>query len=440
MATVTATGEVLTAIAEEEQDESRHIKSTEFGSLKKYVPYNPNDKSTTVGVPRMSQKAGSDSLNKNEGNVTDAATTTVVDKLPSASDDDNDDGVVHESSLAISNVRSDEESVYSVSTPINFNDPVDPVDEGSMDSDDRESNASSLQSIRLHVSNRNLGMTAAQMQESQRIISDQFDQRIDDDAERDIVNVRLEASAFADRERLNLSEDIYSFILACSFFSIEFWFAIYFIFVKYLCYYVIAKGTGPKFTEYEGESSILPTKIIMIPVAVAMQEDLITVYYNLANKKYDALTYKRNAYATEFKWKLSNALRAVDGLMSLGGNLCVLLSNEQMAIFLSFAGLHYLQFIDDVIYELAEMGFFGQSMEQATIACKVITFTRRATTKNKCNNFITNLDTVLFALTIVTCYVTYIIIVAVVFDEDNNWSSGFRKDKTDLAIDPSLVL
>lgn len=271
-------------------------------------------------------------------------------------------------------------------------------------------------------SRRSMGMTMAQRKASQRFQSELFDHAIEEDAERDIVNVYLEASAFADRERINLTEDIYSFVLACSFRSLEFWTAVYFIFVKYLCYGIIFVNlTKEEYTGEGQEPTVFATKFIMIPVAVAMQEDLITVYYNVANKKYDALTYKGNIHATEVKWILSNLLRAIDGLMSLAVNFMVmLLEINLLNIFLSFAALHFLQFIDDVIYELAEKGFFGQKLEQATIQCKIITFTRRTSTGDHCNNFITSLDTILLLSSMAICYVIYIMFFAIFYaDEDN---------------------
>ena len=153
-------------------------------------------------------------------------------------------------------------------------------------------------------------------------------------------------------------------------------------------------------------------KFFLIPVAVAKQEDLMTVYANAANKKYDGSVTKADNYATWVKWVLSNALRLIDGLLSLGVNFGVMLmTNAILGIFLNFAALHFLQFIDDVLYELAEKGFFGDTMEEATILCKSITFPRRVHLRggdnSSCNNFITNLDTILLAFTAFLCFTLY---------------------------------
>ena len=315
----------------------------------------------------------------------------------------------------------------SETTPIRFFESTQVFD---FDLESSASSGSNATPTKLDESRRNLGMTFAEKKESQRFQSELFDSAIDEDAERDIVNVYLEASAFADRERVNLTEDIYSFVLACSYFSLEFWTAIYFILVKYLCYGVVFMNLTKETYTGEGQyPRVLATKLIMIPVAVAMQEDLITVYYNVANKRYDALTYKGNIYATESKWILSNVLRAIDGLMSLAVNFGVmLLEIDLLSIFLSFAALHFLQFIDDVIYELAEKGFFGHKLEQATIACKIITFTRRTQSGNQCNNFVTNLDTILLLGSMAICLAIYGYFLTNFYSDEKNILFGDEKE------------
>ncbi len=320
-------------------------------------------------------------------------------------------------------------SELSETTPIRFYESTTVFD-FEFDGSESEGSADTATKAKLNVSRRSMGMTMAERKASQRFQSELLDHAIDEDAERDIVNVYLEASAFADRERINLTEDIYSFVLACSARSLEFWTAVYFIFVKYLCYGVIFVNlTREEYTGEGRELAVLATKFIMIPVAVAMQEDLITVYYNVANKKYDALTYKGNVHATEVKWILSNLFRAIDGIMSLAVNFGVmLLEIDLLNIFLSFAALHFLQFIDDVIYELAEKGFFGQKLEQATIKCKIITFTRRTTSGDHCNNFITNLDTIMLFSSMVACYFIYAYFLVTFYSVEDNTFFGLEDD------------
>lgn len=258
--------------------------------------------------------------------------------------------------------------------------------------------------------------------------SSRFEEEMEAEAERGILNVALSVSVFASRERLHLAEDVYAFILACPICSGPFWFAVYFILVKYICYSVLLSGIQNDHL-FDGQAIVQVVKFFLIPVAVAMQEDLMTVYANVANKKYDPSVSKNHNYATGAKWVLSNTLRAIDGLLSLGVNFGVMLmTNTILGIFLNFAALHFLQFIDDVLYELAEKGFFGDAMEEATILCKSITFPRRATLPgDKCNNFITNLDTLLLALTASICLIIYGVVQALFYYEgtQEHWHSDF---------------
>ncbi len=333
--------------------------------------------------------------------------------------------------------RQSDGSELSETTPIKFYESN--ITDFDFDSSDSSENSNATP-VKLGDSRRNLaaakkfmGMSTAQRKASQRFEAELLDEAIEEDAERDIVNVYLEASAFADRERINLTEDIYSFVLACSYLSVSFWTAIYFILVKFLCYGVIFVNLTRKTYTGEGQDpAVLATKFIMIPVAVAMQEDLVTLYYNVANKKYDALTYKGNRYATETKWVLSNLLRAIDGVMSLAVNFGVmLLETDLLNIFLGFAALDFLQYIDDVIYELAEKGFFGEKLEQATIACKIITFTRRTQSGDPCNNFITNLDTILLLGSMATCCAIYICALTVFYTDEDNTLFGLGLDRVE---------
>ena len=167
-----------------------------------------------------------------------------------------------------------------------------------------------------------------------------------------------------------------------------------------------------------------------------MQEDLMTAYYNCANKIYDRTVTKGSAmfrHATFKKWVLANFLRCVDGLLSL--TICfsiMLITNTILQVFLNFAALYFLQSIDDVFYELAQRGFFFDAMEDATELCKQITFSRRyamhvrSETATDCqnhdkrdsvacdshrkaswNNFLMEIDTLLLFITIFVCVVCY---------------------------------
>jgi len=184
--------------------------------------------------------------------------------------------------------------------------------------------------------------------------------------------------SYHERERLPLSEDVYAFIVACPVWSAPFWFATYFIIVKYIIYGILLSDISNDKEYINEEPLVQVVKFFLIPVAVTMQDDLMTVYANVANKKYDATVMKSTKHATQKKFILANVARLFDGLLSLGVNFGVMLmTNTILNVFLNFAALHFLQYIDNIFYELVDKGFFGDRMEYATTLCKQISFPRR---------------------------------------------------------------
>ena len=401
-------------------DVDASLVAPSFEKYKKYVPYCTNDKNTTIGMPEVKkiEKKTKEQLEEKESpnNNNNIAPPVSAEGLTVAVGDSYDDAYSDVGSFSIransppnsyfsksrdafgTSQRIDScGSVISAATLMQFRDSLD-------------------KSIPLNVANGGITCT------------ERLDREITACAEMGIINVPLSSSAFADQERLCLSEDVYAFILACPVFSAPFWFAAYFILVKCICYFVLMIGIKNDH-EFEGTHMVQVVKLFLIPVAVAMQEDLMTVYANAANKKYDGSVMKADNYATWAKWVLSNFLRLIDGLLSLGVNFGVMLmTNTILGIFLNFAALHFLQFIDDVLYELAEKGFFGDTMEEATILSKTIKFRRRAHLHgDKCNNFIYNLDSILLAFTAFLCFTIYGVVQGVFYysGSKEHWHADF---------------
>jgi hypothetical protein len=188
----------------------------------------------------------------------------------------------------------------------------------------------------------------------------------------------IQLGSFRERERLPLSEDVYAFIIACPVWSAPFWFATYFITIKYIIYGILLSDIRNDKSYDAGLPLVQYVKFFLIPVAVTMQDDLMTVYANAANKKYDATVMKATRHATRTKVIIATVARLFDGLLSLGVNFGVMLmTNTILNVFLNFAALHFLQYIDNIFYELVDRGFFGDSMEYATTLCKEISFPRR---------------------------------------------------------------
>ena len=200
-----------------------------------------------------------------------------------------------------------------------------------------------------------------------------------------------------------LADDVYAFIVAAPVFSPSFIFAVYVIMLKYIVYSILAYGIEKK-NLIETEISVQVVKFFLIPVAIAMQEDLIHTYASVANITYSEEALEFSQSATKCKLVFSFVMRLIDGIFSLAVNFAVMMTtNEVLDVFLNFAALHFLQSIDDVFFDLVEQGFFGDGMEHMSNICKKITFPRR-TTEHRC---IKSLDSILLGATFLVLFATY---------------------------------
>jgi hypothetical protein len=218
--------------------------------------------------------------------------------------------------------------------------------------------------------------------------------------------IQSQMMSFKKKGSYDLSDDVYAFVTVAPVFSAPFLFAIGVICIKYIVYGTLLSGIS--FNDFGGAvKPATAVKFFLIPVAVAMQEDLMAVYAGLANARYDPKVQDISKSATRFKFGLSYFLRFCDGMLSLSVNFGVMLStNDVLGVFLNFAALHFLQDIDDVFYGLVEKGFFGDNMEHMAHVCQQISWPRRVGS-NKLSELATQLDTFLFMLTLLICMVIY---------------------------------
>jgi len=209
----------------------------------------------------------------------------------------------------------------------------------------------------------------------------------------------------------DIPEDVYAFITVAPVFSAPFIFACVVIGIKYIVYCTLLSkilgNFGAKIKDAERITTAV--KFFLIPITVAMQEDLMAVYAGLANARYDPKVLDISPNATKTKFALAYLLQLIDGLLSLVVNFFVMLTTaDVLDVFLQFAALHFLQDIDDVFYALVEKGFFGDGMEHMATVCKQVSWPRRAGT-TKFSQFLTNLDTLLFFFTFFVCLIAYIV-------------------------------
>ena len=141
----------------------------------------------------------------------------------------------------------------------------------------------------------------------------------------------------------DMAEDVYAFIVAAPIFSWSFLFASYVIATKYIVYATLLNGIY--FKDLGGaDPAATAVKFFLIPVAIAMQSDLMAVYEYLANVRYDKEVLTISSHATFTKFVLAYILRLADGVLSLSVNFGVMLvTDEVLGVFLNFAALHFLQ-------------------------------------------------------------------------------------------------
>jgi hypothetical protein len=155
------------------------------------------------------------------------------------------------------------------------------------------------------------------------------------------------------------------------------------------------------------EPLIRAIQFFLLPVAIAMQEDLIQAYTRIANTRYDKSIIEVSPAATHKKFILSFFLRFLDGFYSLIVNFVLLLiTDEVLSLFLNFAALAFLQSIDDVAFHLAANGYVGDYMEDKCAIVKTVDLPKRVG-----DQFTTSLDSILFLSTYAIMLTIFIYVV-----------------------------
>ena len=228
--------------------------------------------------------------------------------------------------------------------------------------------------------------------------------------------IQSEMLSYKQQGSYDIPEDVYAFITVAPVFSFPFMFAVLVISTKYVVYgTLIEEVRVENFNTDDIMAKIV--KFALIPVTVAMQEDLMAVYAGLANARYDPKVLEISAAATKWKFALAYVLQLIDGLLSLLVNFSKMLTTDEVLdVFLNFAALHFLQDIDDVFYALVEKGFFGDDMEHMATVCKQISWPRRAGS-TRFSQFLTSLDSLLFGLTFTVCLVFYFVVLFIRNDD-----------------------
>jgi len=212
-----------------------------------------------------------------------------------------------------------------------------------------------------------------------------------------------------DREYVSIHDDIYNLFFLCRIGGDAFWYSLYVFGLKMALYTFLAIDafSNDDLVQPKSDKVILAAQFLMLPVAVAMQDDLIATYFLIANIKYGPCIRHDNPDAWEWKFHIATACRALDGAYSLCVNFVVLVAaTNVLSLFLNFAALQFLQHIDNIALDLAADGFLTARLEYVAAKVKSAELPKRSD-----DNWMRMLDTVLFLCTVIILFVFWCVYV-----------------------------
>jgi hypothetical protein len=212
-------------------------------------------------------------------------------------------------------------------------------------------------------------------------------------------------------EYVSIHDDVYNMFFLSHCCGQAFYYAAYVFSLKIALYTFLALDVMDESIWNAGvggevSGKVLAAQCLMLPVAVAMQEDLIATYYLLANIKYCHTVRLKNPDARKWKYNVANFARGVDGMFSLIVNFVVLLKADSiLPMFLNFAALQFLQTIDNIALQLAASGFLTERLEEVALAVKDCRLPK------KHNVYYKALDSVFFISTVCLLFVAWMVII-----------------------------
>ncbi len=216
-------------------------------------------------------------------------------------------------------------------------------------------------------------------------------------------------------QRIYLGENVYSLLVVAPVTTWTFVLSLLVVVLKLVILVILSSDIKYENVDELPRPGLTFVKFFLIPIALAMQEDLIAVFDAIANGMWcDSLVVHSTA-ATRSKLYFGYVVRGIDGCMSLYVNYGVLLTtnDEIVNVFLNFAALQFLYTIDDIFYELMKLGFFGDQMEHMTMVCGDCSLKRRFG-KNDYKIWklkMSSLDTILFCFYMSVAWLGYFIYI-----------------------------
>jgi len=230
-----------------------------------------------------------------------------------------------------------------------------------------------------------------------------------------------------EEEEIGMGENVYSLLLVSPLLGWSWFFCMTVIFIKLaiLCILLSDIDLDIDFTE---EVKVTVVKGFLVPVAVTMQEDMMASFFFFANVMYNPEAIKISDVATKGRLYFCYTLRTIDGILSLFCNYFIMLMTERtLDVFLNFAALQFLYNIDDVFYEMAMKGFFGNDLEDHAAMVSKITLKRRVGKKDNSRILclrISWLDTVLYFFSLTICFLIYGVVTYDKYSDNFNFLFG----------------
>ena len=201
---------------------------------------------------------------------------------------------------------------------------------------------------------------------------------------------------------VSIPDDVYNMFFLSRIGGQAFFYAAYTFALKMALFTVLALDSVAEPIPENVDTKVKVAQFLMLPVAVAMQDDLTTTYFLVANIKFSSKLQQNSPHANKYKYHIANLCRGLDGIYSLFINFVILMHAEKVtSLFLNFAALQFLQTIDNIALELAEKGYLTGRLE--TVALQV----KQAKLPRKSNRIVTMLDSVFFLSTLITLVVSW---------------------------------
>lgn len=208
-----------------------------------------------------------------------------------------------------------------------------------------------------------------------------------------------------DDDLVPLSDDVYNLFFLSHIGSQGFFYAVSVFLLKMTLYTVLAMDAIEAPLPEEIPKRVMLAQVLMLPVAVSMQDDLISTYFIVGNVKFSVDVKKEHPGASKAKFHIANLCRGVDGAYSLLINFVILMKAEQvLSLFLNFAALQFLQSIDNVALDMAASGYLTEHLEDMANSVK------NTALPKKNSSFFKMMDSVLFASTYILLIIAWIVI------------------------------